>query len=158
MRSQRRYYDKEVVQAFIKEHYPYEEVVATFERVDYDLEDFFLTRCNDAIQEEEFYISLFLEFKKCLMDYFVDLANGYWEIPEASVGIAGLCRQLFFCETDKDIWDFLYEYCPTKTAFQIYNCYMGTCLIEGHYPVCLKDSIKANKMLNYFINKSQKSK
>lgn len=153
MNYQRRNYDKEAVRAFIMEHYPYDEIMASFEKVDYDLEEFFLTKANDVIQDEEFYISLFLEFKECLTDYFVDLANGYWDIPDTPLGVAGICRQLFFCETEEDLWNFLYDYCPAKTAFQIYKCYMGTCQIEGHYPVYLINPEKADRMINYFTNK-----
>ena len=153
MKYQRRNYDKEAVKAFIMEHYPYDEVIAAFEKVGFDLDDFFLTKANDIIQDEEFYISLFLEFKECLTDYFADLANGYWDIPQTTIGVSGICRQLFFCETEDDLWNFLYDYCPAKTAFQIYKCYMGTCQIEGHYPVYLKDPVKADGMINYFINK-----
>lgn len=153
MNYQRKKYDRDAVKTFIIEHYPYEEIISAFERVDYDLDDFFLTRVNGVIQDEEFYISLFLEFKKGLTDYFVDLANGYWDLPETSLGVAEICRQLFYCETEIDFWNFLYDSCPTKTAIQIYKCYKGACQIEGHYPIYLKDPVKAEKMIKYFINK-----
>lgn len=150
----RRHYDKAAVKAFVMEHYPYDEIIAAFEKVDFDLEEFFITKANDVIQEVDFYISIYIEFKDDdLTEYYVDLANGYWEIPEAPFSVAEICRQLFFCVTENDFWDFLYNYCPAKTTAQIYRCYVGTCQIEDFYPVYLKAPEKADRMINFLLDK-----
>lgn len=154
MGYQHRNYDKAAVKSYIMENYPCEEVITAFEKVDYDLEKFFLTKANEEIQDDGFYISIFLEFKDCLGEYFADLANGYWELPETTLGVAGICREIFLtCWRDEDIWELLYMYCPTKTACQIYKCYTGSSQIDDFYPVYLKDPVKAWRMLEYFAGK-----
>jgi len=147
-------YTKADVKAFVVEQHLDEAIVAAFEQVDYDLEMFFASKANDIIDDESFYIALFIEFKKDLMDYFVDLTNGYWEMPDTAMEMAKHYRYLFLnCKTDEDIWDWLYDYCPTKTACQLYKCYTGESYIEGHSPVCLEDTVKAADMLAYLKNK-----
>lgn len=155
MTEHRRKYDKEAVKKVIMEQYPDKDVIAALEKTDYDLEKFFRSKANDVIDDDVFYDIILLEFKDSLWDYFIDHINGYWEIPETSLGIAGFYRKVFLdCHTDEDIWELLYRYCPTKTACEIYKCYMGTTATLMNIPICLKDPDKARRMQEYFAHKT----
>lgn len=150
-------YDKAAVKAYILEHHYDVDTVATFEKIDYDLEKFFLTEATDS--DETLLISLITEFKPNLSTYFIDLANGYWGLPNEphTIGVAYFCKCFFLsCETDEDVWDLLYDYCPLRTAYQIYRCYTGECrIIDNDYspPVALEDPVKARMMREYFYKK-----
>lgn len=147
-------YDKARVKKIITERHPDIDIVAAFERVDYDLEKFFLTEAKDYM--EDVLITLLIEFKTDLSDYFFDLANGYWDIPKGTphtIGYAQMCKYLFLCcETDEDIWDLLYYFCPVQIALDIYRCYTGENYIEG-FDLYLKNPAKADRMFEYFRNK-----
>lgn len=151
-------YDKEAVKAVILEFLPEVDAISTFEKIDYDLEKFFLTEADKF--STEILTELLLRFKKNLEDYFIDLINGYWEFPEApnTINARKLCKYFFFCcETDEDVWDLLYDYCPVQTACQIYKCYTGECRrYEDDVPVCLEDPDKAERMLEYFRERENK--
>ena len=74
-------------------------------------------------------------------------------------GITGIETAERIRETDEDVWDLLYDYCPVQTACQIYKCYTGECRKgEGTFwpPVCLEDPDKAERMLEYFRERENK--
>ena len=159
-------YDKDALRSYMDEHFPYPEVHSAFELVDWDLEDFFLKKANKDIHGEAFYVSILLDWKKDLDDYWVDMANGFWgielSIPDTItwgdspkfVDDTDIFRRLFFCETDTDIWNLALEL-PQEVTSGLLGCYDGTCEIEDWFPVYLKDPSKAQEMIEYINTKKQ---
>ena len=143
---------KEQVKQIINERLPYEDVISAFEKCDYDVDEFFLTRANDDFQDLSFYITVFLELKDELQDYWVDIANGHWDIPEEKIDVPAVFRSFWFAKTDSDMWELLYNL-PLCLASRLYRCYTGRTGTEWSAPCYLKDSDKAHKMLEFFLEK-----
>lgn len=143
-------YSKEEVRAYINEHFPYEKVITILEKCEYDLDRFFSDKLNEAIQDEEFYISLLVDLKPDLSEYFYDLANGYWNLPVGHGKLSDLARSLWNAHTDADIWEIVLSL-PSSVACELFHCYTGKAQIDGHYPVYLTNPDKAREMIEYML-------
>lgn len=161
---QHREYNKNALKSYMVESFPYQEIHSAFESVDWDLEEFFLKKANKDIHGEAFYISILLDWKEDLDEYWLDLANGFWdiEVPNGykwgespqTIDDTDICRRLFFCESDADIWDLAIDL-PQEVTSGLLGCYQGTCEIEDWFPVYMKDPKKAQRMIDYIDTKKQ---
>lgn len=150
-----REYDKDALKSYMNEHFPYlycHEIHAALESVNWNLEDLFLKKADKEIQYG-FHISILVDWKDDLKDYWFDLANGYWNVENDETDIY---RRLFFCETEEDIWDLVTDL-PQKVTRELLECYQGTREIEYLPPVYLKDSTKAQKMIEYINSKTMEN-
>ena len=160
---QHREYDKEKLKSYIAEHFPYDVVRQAFESVDWDLEALMIRKDIDL--GDTFYTSMLLDWKDCLKEYWLDIANGHIEIllpiPYTWGGIPKpihekdvYCR-FFFCETEEDVWD-VFRDLPRDSAMRdLVRCYCGTSSIR-EYPIYLKNLVRYHRMTEYFNSKAKK--
>ena len=150
MRKKNCNYSKEYVKAYIHEHFPYKEVIDAFEACFYDVDDFFTKKFNDAIQDQNLYISLLVDLKAELSSLWVDLANGYWMIDDTCDNLSDIYRAFWQAKTHYDVWAQLFKL-PTTVACQLFHCYDGSAEIEGYYPVYSKNPDMASEMIKYLL-------
>jgi len=163
-----REYDKDALKSYMNEHFPYlycPEIHAALESVNWNLEDLFLKKADKEIQYG-FHIAILTDLKEDMNDYWVDLANGYWniDIPDSYkwggipqiIDDADVYRRLFFCETEEDIWDTVMDL-PQKSFCELMKCYLGTSNSIFGLPIYLTNPSKAKTMVEY-ISKNDKTK
>ena len=142
------------------------EMMPLIESVGYDPDEFLLQKLYKNIPEvdpSQLITLLAFQFdaKPFLKDYFLDIANGFWDI---SGFIRGYCwhqtnepvhdidiiTRLYFADSEKDIWDMVYDL-PKAIGWNLSSLYKGSLSVYGS---CLKNLDKAVEMEEYFDRQS----
>lgn len=137
------------------------EMAPLIESVNYDPDEFLLKKLYKKIPDvvdAQFITLLAFQFdnKPFLVNYFYDIANGFWDI---SGFIRGYCwhqtnepvhdidiiTRLYFADSEKDIWDMVYDL-PKAVGFNLSSLYKGFLSVYGS---CLKNLDKAVEMEEY---------
>ena len=152
---QQREYDKDALKSYIEECFPFDDIRIALDSVDWDLEALMLR--NDIDLGDAFYTSLLVDWKDCLRDYWIDIANGNictadfeglkWRETSTPIQESDFWRRCFFCETEEDIWDLFHDL-PFEMENNLMECYYGYTPIT-FLPVYIYNPEKAAEMRNY---------
>lgn len=159
---QHRVYDKEKLKTYVEERFTHEVVRKAFEFVGWDLESLVLHKDNIDFYDE-FYLSILVDLKDNLEEYWVDLANGHisitlppnytWGGVPNPIRNRDIYRRLFFCDTEEDVWDVFHDL-PFEIENNLKECYYGYSPVTW-FPVCIKDPQKARMMHEYLYGKPE---
>lgn len=131
----------------------------------FDLYEFFLNKAYERIVLEDgrpIDCFILLQFR-VENNFFLDIANGHldllkrpndytWGGEPHVITDNDIYSRLWFCDTDKDIWDMFLDL-PDYTIADLYNCYAGKKLEIMDIPSYLGNPLKAQLYLDYINDK-----
>lgn len=159
---QKHVYDGKDVRAYVAECIIDEEYFALFDSIGWDLNEFFLKKLEKTIPKYVYILPQLIAFNNDKIgDYvfdilcgnlWIELPDGYtWGGIQTPIDFTDVCRRMFFCETDEDIFA-LFADLPQSAQNSLFECYAGIDPFDVYEnPIAIEDPDKAARFTRYLL-------